>query len=118
MLHLALALSIFGLVLIAYVSPSIRPPLSRIPDIGASSLEKAVLFRGEISQTHVFKGGSMILTVSEGGASVDVFVPSTIAKGYKASSLTGKRVMVSGTVQLYRGKVEVAVENPSGVVWE
>ncbi|MFH0863169.1 MAG: hypothetical protein V1875_09110 [Candidatus Altiarchaeota archaeon] len=118
MLHLALCVSIFGLVIIAYISPSIRPPVSHISDLEASSVEKAVLFEGGVTKTHAFKGGSVLLTVSEGGSSVDVFVPATHAKGFISSSWTGRHVKVTGTVQLYRGKLEVVVDNPKGVVWE
>lgn len=115
-LYIAFAVSIVGVLLIAYVSPSLKPPRSKIADIGPSSLEKAVRFQGRVVSVHEFKGGSVLLSVQDAGSSVDVFLPRNIAKGSKASSLKGRQVEVTGVVQVYRGKTEIVIEKPGGLV--
>jgi len=116
MLYLALAASTAGLVLITLVSPSIEPPVSGVADIDASSLEKVVKFEGNVSRQHLFKGGSMVLSVSDGPASVDVFIPYDKASGFSRLKLVGKNVEVTGVVRLYQGRVEVVVEKQGSMV--
>ena len=116
MLCLALGVSIFGLALIAYISPSIKPPMSYVGDITASSVDKVVRFGGRVREIHVFKGGSMIVTVGDGLSDVDVFIPYSVASGYNRTMLDGRDVEVSGTVQVYNGRLEVVADKPGSVV--
>jgi DNA/RNA endonuclease YhcR with UshA esterase domain len=115
MLYPALAVSAFGLLLIAYISPTLHPPVARISELSQSSLEKAVSFEGKVVKSHEFKGGSRVLTVSDGQASVDVFLPYSVALEFKGVKLDGQDVEVSGVVQLYNGRLEVMVEREEGV---
>jgi len=115
MLQLALALSILGLILIAYVSPTIRPPASSVSDISTYSLEKTVRVIGNVNRTHTFKGGAVILALSDGKSTLDVYLSRDAAAGLNATKLAGRRVEASGTVQLYRGKLELSVERPDSV---
>lgn len=115
MLYLALAASIVGLLLITFVSPSVQPPLSRLSDVSTSSLEKVVRVAGNVSRVHVFKGGSTVLTVSDGASAVDVFMPAGYASGFGNVSFAGRRVDVLGTVQVYNGRLELVAEKPGSV---
>jgi DNA/RNA endonuclease YhcR with UshA esterase domain len=111
----ALVVSIIGLLLIAFISPTLKPPLTKVGDIGQSSLEKAVYFRGTVNKSHEFKGGSRVLSVNDGSASIDVFLPYAAAAGFKGVKLDGQNVEVSGVVQVYNGRLEVVVEHVEGL---
>jgi DNA/RNA endonuclease YhcR with UshA esterase domain len=112
LLWVALACSVVGLLLIAYISPSLKPPLSKVSDVSASMLERVVRVEGAVSRTHVFKGGSMMLTLTEGDSSLDVYLPYDTASQVRGVELTGRVVELTGVVQLYKGRLEVVVERP------
>lgn len=115
-LYVALAVSLIGILTIAYVSPSIRPPLVDVCDVSAASLEKRVRFVGQVHRTHTFKGGSVIMDVADGGCALDVYVTRPAALELDAASLNGSIVEVAGDVRLYRGRLEVFVDSPGQVV--
>ena len=114
-LYIALTVSVVGLLLITYVSPSIRPPLSRVCDVGGGSVEKTVRVAGNVSKVHAFRGGSSLLTLSDGGCDIDVYIPYGVSSGLNSSSALGRPVEVSGVVQLYDGRLEVVVDKQSDV---
>jgi DNA/RNA endonuclease YhcR with UshA esterase domain len=111
----AFAVSVFGLMLIVFISPSVKPPVSHVRDISASSLEKVVRFEGNVSKVQVFRGGSILLTVSDGGSDVDVFMSLDVASPYKGMKLAGRRVEVMGAVQVYKGRLEVMADKAGSV---
>jgi DNA/RNA endonuclease YhcR with UshA esterase domain len=115
MLYLALAVSVFGLLLIAYVSPSVKPPVASVSDVSPSSVEKAVRVWGKVTSAKVFKGGSVLITLSDGAGSLDVYVPYSVSGSLRNMSLTGRFVEAQGTVQLYNGKLELVVGKPEMV---
>jgi DNA/RNA endonuclease YhcR with UshA esterase domain len=110
MLYPALVVSIIGLLLIAFISPSLKPPSSSISDLSQSALQKAVLIHGNVTKSHDFKGGSKVLTVSDGSSTIDVFLPYAVASEFKGVTLIGQEVEALGVVQLYSGRKEVVVE--------
>ena len=59
---------------------------------------------------HVFKGGSAIVTVADENASISVYLPYTVAQKTNATALEDKRIEVVGTVSVYEGRIELAVE--------
>ncbi|MFH1402741.1 MAG: hypothetical protein ABIH11_00550 [Candidatus Altiarchaeota archaeon] len=107
MFAVALAVSVVGLVLLYYASKHVQPPYSRIQDISVSSLERNVRFAGYVHSTHRFDGGSHMLTVVENNSMIEVFLPQRI--GIERMPERGSRVEVTGTVQLYNGRLEVVV---------
>ena len=116
MLYLALAASVLGLLLITFIAPSVKPPLSSLSDVSASSLEKTVRLEGTVSRAHAFEGGSMILTLSDSESDVDVYLPYDVAAELKDILSEGSVVELTGTVQMYKGRLEVVVERPGNVV--
>jgi len=109
LLYVALLLSVFGLALLVFVSARIEPPYIEVSDVDTSLLEKNVHLRGNISEVHEFKGGSVLLTLSEDNATVDLYLSRSVASGFDAKKLRGAKVDVIGMVQLYESKLEVVV---------
>ncbi|MFH1055277.1 MAG: hypothetical protein V1744_04190 [Candidatus Altiarchaeota archaeon] len=116
MLYAALFVSVLGLFLISFISPSIKPPRSSVCDVTSSSLEKVVVVGGNITRVHEFKGGSMALTLSDSGCDIEVYLSYDVAASLNSTTLLGRRVELSGVVQIYRGRVEVVVEKPTLVL--
>jgi len=116
MFHVALAVSITGLLLLAFISPSIKPPHTRVCEISGASVGKAVHMSGNVSEVHTFKGGSKMLTLSEYGCNIDVYVSPAVSSTFSNTTLVGRRLDVSGEVQLYKGRVEVSADKPGTVV--
>jgi DNA/RNA endonuclease YhcR with UshA esterase domain len=108
--------SLFGLLLITYISPSIKPPLSKVSDVTASSLEKVVRVEATVSRAHTFKGGSMMLTLADGNSTLDAYLPLNVASEFKGVVLEEAAVELTGTVQLYKGRLEVVVDRPGNLV--
>ena len=113
MLFLALAVAIAGLLLISYISPSINPPVSKASAVTASSLEKVLRVEGKVSRAYRFKGGSMLLTITDDGGSLDAFVPYKAASKLDPKALEGRTVELTGTVRLYKGNLELQMDEIS-----
>lgn len=113
-LYLALVISIIGLLILAYVSDVLEPPLVSIKDIGMESLGKNVHVRGNITKLREFKGGSMSLLLKDDTAQISVYLPYSVAveKNSTAPLKKGDVVDVIGVVEVYRNEIEVVVENP------
>lgn len=112
LIHLALVISIAGLLLLAFSNEFLEPPLSRIDQISSNSLGKNVHIKGNVSDKHEFAGGSILLSVEDSTGSIDVYLPYDAAKRYSHNSST---LDIIGSVELYKGKLEVVVEDINGL---
>lgn len=117
MFFLALGLSFVGLIIISFVSPSIKPPISRLSEVNAYSIEGVVRVSGVVGDVHKFKGGSITFTVSDGNGSLNVFVPYSVGSGLDGVIRHGGVVEVSGVVEEYKGVLELVVEDKTAVVF-
>lgn len=114
MLHISLIISISGLLVLTFANESLEPPLSRIDQINTNSLGKNVHVRGNISSVHEFGGGSILLVLDDSSGMIDVYLPYNVADSVSGLvNSTGLEVI--GSVEVYRGKLEIVVENVGGV---
>ena len=114
MLHLSLIISISGLLILTFANENLKPPLSEINQINANSLGKNVHIRGNISKIHEFKGGSMLLVLSDSTGRIDVYLPYNVAKELEPVNSTELEII--GSVEIYRGKLEILVEDINGIL--
>jgi len=114
-LHIALCTSIFGLVLLTFVAEALEPPYSRIAEINTGFVGKNVHLQGEISDVHKFKGGSLLLKVSELNHSVDVFIPYGVSSQVDLGSSLRQKLDLIGVVEVYEGRLEIVVDKESNV---
>lgn len=105
-LYLAFCISIIGLLILTYVSEVLNPPVSMIGDINTNSLGRNLHVRGNVSRTHEFKGGSIILTVKDSTGEIDVYLDYYTAKSMPGI-LEAKEVDVIGEVDEYKGRLEI-----------
>ncbi|OYT53537.1 MAG: hypothetical protein B6U72_05390 [Candidatus Altiarchaeales archaeon ex4484_2] len=110
-LYLSLLLSITGLLILAYVTETIEPPISKTADIQSFALGKNVHLQGNITSIHRFDGGSMILTLGDAAGEIKVYLPYTIASNFREQLRVNTSLDLIGVVELYKGTLEVVVEN-------
>lgn len=110
-IYLAFTVSIVGLLILTFASQMLEPPLSQIDGINQNSLGKNVHVRGSISDIHEFKGGSIVLVLDDESGEIAVYLPYGVAKSASGSLFESTRLDVTGTVEIYKGKLEIVVES-------
>lgn len=114
MLYAALAVSVLGLFILAYVSSVLVPPVSRVGDIGSDCVGKQVHLRGNVSGYRLFSGGSSVFTLSDGSGNISVYLQYSISKALPEIA-DAHSVDVVGEVDEYRGSLEVVPKNRESV---
>ena len=115
LLYLAYLVSVFGVLLLAFILPRLEPPLCLVSDVSAELLEKMIRVEANVSRVHTFKGGSMIVSVTDGVGSLDVYLPVDVARSVGMLDV-GDELELRGRVQLYDGSLELVVEQPDYLV--
>ena len=110
-LYLSLTLSIIGLLILIYTAETIEPPLSRIKDINQNSVGKNVHITGNITKIQRFKGKSILLSIDDDTGNINVYLPYGVAIKFSDSIKEGNRADIIGTVEIYKGDIEIFVEN-------
>lgn len=112
---IAVATSILGLILLTIASESLEPPYSRIGDLNTASAGTNIHLQAEITNVKEFKGGSVMLTLSQDNNTVDVFLPYPTPQQLDFKPKTKQRIDVIGTAEIYKGKLEITVEKPGNI---
>ena len=105
----------FGVALLAFFSPSINIPLSKISQITPYSVGELIHTQCVISDYHKFSGGSISLTVTDDSGSVKTFIPSYVVDDLDFNLSLGQKIEVVGLVELYRGSIELKVDSPQKI---
>ena len=114
-LHIALCTSIVGLVLITFASEALEPPYSSVGDIDTGFIGKNVHIRGNISDIHQFKGGSLMIKISELNDTLDIFLPYSVSTQIDFNPELGNLVDLIGVIEVYQGRLEVVVDKQSNL---
>ena len=114
-LYTALATSIAGLMLLTFVSESLEPPYSAVAEINPGFIGKSVHLRGEVSDLYEFKGGSVLVTLSGGNSSIDIFLPYSVSTQIAFKPAINQALDVIGVVEVYKGRLEVVVGRESDI---
>jgi DNA/RNA endonuclease YhcR with UshA esterase domain len=105
----SLVCSVVGLVLLFFISASVTGAVTKAQDISSGDVGRLVTVCGELSSVHVSKSRHLFLVVD--GLDVVVFNGTIRDIGLDVKGLkTGSRVCVQGTVQKYKGKLEIIGE--------
>jgi len=73
----------------------------------------AVKVQGTIAEREIVGNGNVILTLSEGGEQLPVFIPSWIVEDGLPEMHVGDTVRVDGWMQIYDGKLELKLADAS-----
>lgn len=114
LVYTAFVISVVGLILLAYASETLQPPLCRIGDITSNDVGRNLHISGNISKVHKFRGGSLLLYVRDSSGGIDVYLPNNVAS-VRADVLNASEVDLVGSLEIYQGKLEIVVSNPSSL---
>ncbi len=111
LLALAAALSLLGLLLLAYAAQSASPQKLQIPEINSSHVGKFVESEGEISSIYAHNGNYFITLCSGDCISVVIFKSDVSAMSTHETNIyllrKNDRISVRGKVQDYKGQLEI-----------
>ncbi len=111
LLALAAALSVLGLLLLAYAAYSASPQKLRISEINSSHIGKFVESAGEISSIYPRNGNYFITLCSGDCISVVIFKSDVSAMSTHETNIyllrKNDRISVRGKVQDYKGQLEI-----------
>lgn len=117
LLALAAALSLLGLVLLAYAAHSASPQKMRISEISNSHVGKFVETEGEISSVYP-RNGNYFITLCKGECiRIVVFKKDAAALSTHEANIyllrKGDHLSVSGKVEDYNGQLEIVASGVS-----
>lgn len=119
LLALAAALSLLGLLLLAYALHSASPQKLRISEITGAHVSKFVETSGEISSIYPRNGNYFITLCSGNCIKVIIFKRDAAAMSTHGSNIyllkKGDRISVKGKVEEYKGQLEIIPSPPDGV---
>jgi DNA/RNA endonuclease YhcR with UshA esterase domain len=116
---LCIAGSILSLFLVFVMCSIVQPAEMDICGLSAAHVGKAVSVEGTVESVRTTEGGDVFFTLASGGCEVSVVLWRDTAA---AMSMTGNgtnfiavnsTVRVSGSVEAYRGRLQIAVSRPS-----
>ena len=117
LLALAAALSVLGLLLLAYAAHSASPQKMRISEINSSHIGKFVESAGEISSIYPRNGNYFVTLCSGDCISVVIFKRDVSAMSTHETNIyllrKGDRISVRGKVQSYNGQLEIVASKIS-----
>ena len=113
-LYIALVVSVLGLLILAYASEILEPPISKISGIGSNSVSKQVHVRGSVSKVTKFKGGSSSLIMSDDTGSISVYLEYSVSQA-RPDALNASVIDVIGELDEYAGSLEIKPSNPNSI---
>ncbi|OQX18866.1 MAG: hypothetical protein BWK75_06205 [Candidatus Altiarchaeales archaeon A3] len=107
--YLSAALSIIGVLILAYVSPLINPPLQQIEEISHADIEKNVYVEGTIEEIKKQKDKSTALKFYN--TTTEIYLPKSIQINFKKE----EKIRALGTVKIYQGELEITISDAKNI---
>ncbi len=107
--YLSAVLSIIGVMLLAYISPLINPPLKQIEEISNADIEKKVYVEGTIEKITKQKDKSTAIKFYN--TTTEIYLPKNIQINFKKD----ERIRALGTVTIYQGGLEITVSDAKNI---
>lgn len=112
-----LASSILGIALIYFAALNASPIKVSISEIDKSLVGKSVTVKGIISYVRFHQDGHIFLTIADNKTKIQVplFSSFVSSAGIDVSKIkVGASVVVSGTVDMYKGKLQIVPKKADG----
>jgi len=93
----------------------VHAPATRISSLGENQIGELVKVEGVISDRAIVGSGSLILTISDDGCELPVFVPASVIKNGFPEVHVGYTVRVDGWLQLYNDNMELQLKDASNI---
>ena len=107
--YLSAILSIIGVLMLAYVSPLINPPLKQIEEISHSDIEKNVYVEGTIEEVRKLKDKSTSLKFYN--TTTEIYLPKNIQLNFEKE----ERIRALGAVKIYQGGLEIIISDAKNI---
>jgi DNA/RNA endonuclease YhcR with UshA esterase domain len=88
---------------------------TRISSLGENQIGELVKVEGVISDRAIVGSGSMILTLSDDGCQLPVYIPASVIKNGFPEVHVGYTVMVDGWLQLYNDGMELQLKDAGNI---
>lgn len=88
---------------------------TRISSLGENQIGELVKVEGVISDRAIVGGGSLILTLSDGGCQLPVYIPASVVKTGLPEMHVGYTIRVDGWLQLYNDNMELQIKDASNI---
>ena len=107
--YLSAILSIIGVLLLAYISPLINPPLKQIEEISHADIEKNVYVEGTIEEVRKLKDKSTSLKFYN--TTTEIYIPKNIQLNFKK----GEKIRALGAVKIYQSGLEIIISDAKNI---
>jgi len=94
----------------------VHSPCMGVASIGADLLGEPIRVIGVVEKREIVGSGNIILTLSEDGGQLAVFVPASVARSEQFPEVhVGYTVQASGWLQLYKNELELRITGASNI---
>lgn len=109
------SLAVICILVLWYFLPYLELPPTRLDEISLEKLNKKILVLGRIEKANNYEGGSAsVLLADENGTHLTVFIPYFLnGDGFRFKR--GWCMEALGDLQVYKGVLELTVEDESGL---
>lgn len=105
--------SIAGIMLLTMAAQSIDPPETSINQVSGEFLDENLKITERVCRVHTFDTQGKIVTICNEERELDIYLPKNVARHFTEEGLRGKSVQAIGTLQYYKGSLELIVSKPS-----
>jgi DNA/RNA endonuclease YhcR with UshA esterase domain len=108
------AIAIFGICLLFYLAKTSKPNFVPLNEIDSTYIGKTISTSGRIVSVSYNKG-NIFLTIYDKNSSINVPIFSNIAKYLDVNLKKGQKIVVSGMVDEYKGKLQIIPRKASDI---
>jgi DNA/RNA endonuclease YhcR with UshA esterase domain len=113
-LIVSVAIAIFGICLLFYIARTSKPNFVPLNEIDSTYIGKTISTSGRIVSVNYNKG-NIFLTIYDKNSSIDVPIFSNVAKYLNVNLKKGQKIVVSGMVDEYKGKLQIVPRKASDI---
>jgi len=108
------AIAIFGICLLFHLAKTSKPNFVPLSEIDSTYIGKTISTSGRIVYVNYNKG-NIFLTIYDKNSSISVPIFSNIAKYLDVNLRKGQKIVVSGMVDEYKGKLQIIPRKTSDI---
>jgi DNA/RNA endonuclease YhcR with UshA esterase domain len=113
-LIVSIAIAIFGIILLFYIARTSKPNFVPLSEIDSTYIGKTISTSGRIVSVNYNKG-NIFLTIYDKNSSINVPIFSNVAKYLNVNLKKGQKIIVSGMVDEYKGKLQIIPRKASDI---
>jgi len=108
------AIAIFGICLLFYLAKTSKPGFVPLNEIDSTYIGKTISTSGRIAFVNYNKG-NIFLIIYDKNSSLSVPIFSNVAKYLNVNLKKGQKIVVSGMIDEYKGKLQIIPRKASDI---